>query len=704
VFDAFGIEMIDLEGYEADDMIGTLVHNMPKNRIIIVSGDMDTMQLVEGERVVVYTAKRDTGKGFFYTEEEVYKKYGIYPKQIADYKGLRGDTSDNIPGIKGVGEKTAQILLEKFGSLDNLYAEIHKVVNGESNKTFKDFGVTERIFNLLKDGEDEAMFSRALATITLDAPVVIPDFKEYDFESHKESLLELCDKYGFTSIRKKLVGASAVDTKEKTEKNTDEKRDGFESFAISQSTWSELSLKKAQIAIWLLRSEEGGADEARIKYLTKKQDEYEAIAYLESELQKQGLYELYSKMELPLIHILEKMKSHGVMVDRDKLYEMLKSYDKKRQVVEDEIYTLAGEKFNLNSPKQLGEILYAKLAIGTKIKKTKGGKLSTRADVLEELKDEHEIIQKVLLFRELDKMINTYLEPLLNYSMADERIHSTFVQTGTTTGRFSSIDPNMQNIPVRGEEGKLLRNCFVASEGRVLLSADYSQIELRVAAMLSGDPYLKYIFDNNLDVHTIIAAKMFNVAETEVTKDMRRAAKAMNFGIIYGMGVNSIKQTLGVERKEAQQFYDAYTGTVSVLMDYLYSTVKFAKENGYTETLYGRRRNIIELGSNLPFIKAQGERIAMNAPIQGTDADIIKWAMVDFDTVIMEKGWQDRVHLILQIHDEILFEVDSDIAAEVGELLLKTMQEVMINHKPVAEYTEIPVVANVKMGTSWGEM
>ena len=726
VFVAFGIDMLDYEGYEADDVIGTLVIKLQKEneskkpedkkQIIIVSGDMDTMQMVAGDEVVVYTAKKDTDKGFFYNDEEVFKKYNIHPRQIADYKGLRGDTSDNIPGIKGIGEKTAAILMAKFDSLDNLYKEVDAAE--DNGKTFKDFGVTERIFGLLKSGKDDAIFSRTLATINCEVPVEIPEFAIYNFNDHRSAVVELCEKYNFISIKRKIesqglprkvlektesLGDSNTKTFIKKNKDTDNLFSDFEN-VVEANIWDENTLEKCKVAIWMLRSEETNASQERIIYLTKKENADEALAYLEEELKKENLFELYLDMEVPVIEILKNMRETGVRVSRDALKEMLNKYNIEKDILIKEIHVLAGEEFNLSSPKQMGEIIYTKLKIGTKIKKTKGGALSTRADILESLKGEHEIIGKILEYREKEKMTSTYLEPLLIHSEKDSKIHSTFLQSGSTTGRFSSVNPNMQNIPVKGDEGKAIRNCFVASEDKLLLAADYSQIELRVAGMLSTDPYLKHIFQNNLDVHTIVAKQMFGVEEKDVTKDMRRAAKAMNFGIIYGMGVSAIKSTLEVERSEAQRFYDTYTSTMYVLMKFLKDTVERAKDIGYTETLYGRRRNVQELFSSLTFIKAQGERIAMNAPIQGTDADIVKWAMVDFDKKIKENKWEEKVKLILQIHDEILYEIDEDLKDAVGKSLKEIMENVMQGHKPKMKYENIPLIANVKTGKSWGEM
>jgi DNA polymerase I len=734
VFAAFGIDMIDKEGYEADDCIGTLVKILKienkkikkiedntatlssggtRKQIIIVSGDMDIMQMVEGDESVMYTLKKeDSGyRGFYYTEEEVYKKHGIYPAQIPDYKGLAGDSSDNIPGIKGIGDKTAVAILTRDFDLDKVY-------EGIEDKDHKYFGITERMFGLLRGGKEEAMFSKALATINNDVEINFSGFKKYNLEDNLVKLNELCDEYGFTSIKKKMIGLEnksdttnnfadfekkdnpEIDKKESKEK--DQKDEELKNENILH--WSGGGIKKAKIAIWLLRSEETDADLERIIYLTKKSDEKECIEYLEVELKKENLLSVYEEIEVPLIPILSQMNKIGIKMDREKLSEMLKVYDKEKEAIVKEVYKLAGREFNLNSPKQLGEVLYGELELGEKIKKTKGGKLSTGAEMLHSLVDAHPIVQLVLDYREKEKMTSTYIEPLLMHSAFDGRVHTTYLQTGAATGRFASVNPGLQNIPVRGTEGASLRSCFIAGEGKVLVAADYSQIELRIAGMLSGDEYLEKIFNTDLDIHTIIATKMFSVSEADVTKDMRRAAKAMNFGIIYGMGVSAIKADLGVERVEAQRFYDAYTLTMETLMKFLNETKESARANGYTQTLYGRRRNIKELFSALPFLKAQGERIAMNAPIQGTSADIIKLAMIDFDKIVKQRKWQGKVEMLLQIHDELVVECDEDMAEEVSQVLKDAMQNVLEVHKPKQEYTKIKITANPKIGKNWSEM
>jgi DNA polymerase-1 len=762
LFKSFGIPLLSLEGYEADDVIGTLVKKISSSakasadkqnyQIVILTGDMDIMQLIDDDKVVVYTAKKGEENIIFH-EGEVVKKYGLLPKQIPDYKGLRGDTSDNIPGIKGIGEKTALQILQKGETLDKVY----ELISEGKEKDF--FGITERMFELLKNGKEDAEFSRELATINCDIDIDVPASNgvngHYDLKEHVEDLKNYAEEYNFLSVRKKMEkleglasgrdeGGEVVTSgfAELESPSLTPRPSPLEKVESVTINFSPENFKKVQIALWLLDSSETNIDEVRANYLVQKiplthsdkGGEEQIMQLLEQELKKKNLYDLYVEMELPLIEILNEANRVGIKVDREKLQILLQKYEKEKEKLVAEIYKLAGREFNINSPKQMGEVLFEELKIqdnpasakatagATKLRKTKGGKISTNAAVLETMIDNHEIVRKILDYREKEKMINTYLEPLLTHSTFDNRIHTTFIQTGAATGRFASTNPNMQNIPVKGEEGTELRKCFIASPGKVFISADYSQIELRVAGILSGDPYLIETYKKGEDIHTAVAMKMFNKSASAdgsgVTKDERNAAKAMNFGIFYGMGVNSIKNTLKVERNVAQAFYDSYTQALSVLMKYLRDTVAKTKDTGFTETLYGRERQVKELFSNIPMIRAQGERIAMNAPIQGTAADILKWAMVDFHAVCLEKGWSkitpdpslnkeggnNKVDFLLQIHDELLFEVDEEMKDEVCDSLVAVMEGVIKNHQPKIPFTNIPIVANIKSGKNWGEM
>jgi DNA polymerase-1 len=570
----------------------------------------------------------------------------------------------------------------------------------------------------------------------------IPQDGQYILGDHINDLKNFCEEYGFTSIRRRfekmenmqsgrdesgevvLNDFASVEEKSLIHFLNSKNPSPLEKGEVQNTilNFTETNFKKIQLAIWLLDSSETNIDHERVNYLVNSgeysigrgeqpnpQTEEELLKILCEKLKEKDLLGLFDNLEIPLIEILNEANQVGIKVDREKLEKLLKVYEKEKEKLVAEIYKLAGHEFNLNSPKQLGVVLFEELKIqeigNKKIKKTSGGKLSTRFEVLEEMKENHSIVEHILNYREKEKMINTYLEPLLMHSTFDGRIHTTFIQTGAATGRFASTNPNMQNIPVKGEEGTELRKCFVATPGKVLLASDYSQIELRVAGMLSGDPYLVETYEKGEDIHGSVAAKMFGKDKMDITKDERNAAKALNFGIFYGMGVTSIKNTLKVERNVAQAFYDSYTQSLNILMKYLKDTVSKTKDMGYTETLYGRQRQVKELFSPLPMIRAQGERIAMNAPIQGTAADIIKWAMVDFEEKCKEKGWKlDDVAFLLQIHDEILFEVREDLKDEISEELKKVMENVIKTHKPKLEFTPIPLAVNIKVGKNWGEM
>jgi DNA polymerase-1 len=721
VFESFGISMVSKEGYEADDLIGTFVKKFSnrKEQIVIVTGDMDIMQMIEGDDVVVYTAKKTDSniEQNLYNEEKVFEKYGIWPKQIPDYKGLRGDTSDNIPGIKGIGEKTAIEILKDGRKLEDVYRIVkdwegnfakQNFPQEKSKKIKYPFELSERMYELLKNGEEEAEFSKILATINCDVEYDFPKLVKYDFENYRQKVVDLCEEYNFKSIKNKLTGEKIEDKKSY---NNDSPEDSFESFNIAdRNIFTKEELDKSQIAIWLLNSEETNCEASRILFLTKKQNGKEALEYLEEEIKKQNLQNLYD-LEISLLPILENMHENGIVLDRGKLQEILKRSEKEKEILVAEIYKLGGIEFNINSPKQMKEVLFEHLKIDAKQKKTAKGNVSVNAEVLEKMKDLHPIIPNILKYREVEKSINTYLEPLLMHSSFDGKIHTTFSIPSSSTGRLSSINPNMQNIPIRGEHGTELRSCFTSSEGLVLLGADYSQIELRVAAMLSGDEYLTKIFKEGGDVHTMIAMKMFNLEnENEVTKDMRRAAKAMNFGIIYGMGVNSIKEDLQIDRKQAQDFYDKYTQSVWTLMKYLKGTVEKAKQTGYTETLFGRRTKIQSLFSAIPFIRAGGERLAMNATIQGTaTGDIIKFALLDFAEEIKKNKWENIVRPILQIHDELLYEVKESEIEKVSKKLKETMENVMQKHKGEISKTykdiwvDVPLLVNAVWSKNWSK-
>lgn len=667
------------EGFEADDMLGTIVDQLKQRkdvRIIIASGDMDTLQLVDDEKVFVYTLKRGNDTALF-DEKAVIERYGFGPKMIPDYKGLAGDPSDNIIGIKGIGDKTATELIKTFGTVESMYGALKKDRNQFLEKGFK-----ERMVKLLEEGEEEALFSKTLATIRRDAPVtyVFPE-KKWSETINMEEYEKLCDEFEFRSLRNKLA---SIDT-----------REGEASLVVEEEV-ALADLEELRVMTHLLHSEMTNASLVDIRTLTDKSSLVDMRAWLQEELKKEGLWNLYEEVERPLMSVIRDMEACGITLDTEGLGKLSKELHARVVALSQEIYTSAGMEFNISSPKQLGEVLYEKLNLGTKIKKTSTGAKSTNAGELEKIKDEHPIVVQIIEYRELTKLLSTYIDTLPNYVQDDGRIHAHFIQTGAGTGRFSCEDPNLQNLPIKSELGKKVREAFVAPPGKVLLSCDYAQIDLRAAAMLSGDKHLIEIFEKNIDVHTGTAARVFGVSEADVTADMRRKAKAINFGILYGMGVTSLKEGMHVERAEAQAFYDQYKATFTRLMEYLEEVKAYAWKHGYTVTLLGRRREVPLLKSPLPFLRAQGERIAINAPIQGTSADVIKLAMIDADAYIKEKNLQDKVKLSLQIHDELVFELDADIAESVADDLVVVLENVLKKRN----LSNLPLVASRSLGAN----
>ncbi len=675
---ALSIPLYECEGFEADDLLGTIAEQLKKEkdtRIIIASGDMDTLQLVDDDRVTVYTMRKGT-ETILYNEQAVIDRFGFGPERIPDYKGLAGDPSDNIIGIKGIGDKTATELIKKYGEIEGIYKQLKK----KREQLLLD-GFKERVVKLVEEGEEEALFSKTLATIRRDAPCEYQKPETPWLESIDISQYEaMCDKYEFRSLRSKLErmrGAPVVEEEVKEEIALDD-------------------LEELRVMVHLLHSEMTNASVVDIQNVTGKKTAAEMKAYLEEELKREKLWSLFVDVEQPLMPRIRDMEVNGITLDVKELKVLSEHLHIEVKKLEKEIYTLAGVEFNIGSPKQLSEVLYEKLNLGTKIKKTATGAKSTNATELEKIRDEHPIVDKISTYREMMKLLSTYIDSLPQYVKEDGRIHAHFIQTGAGTGRFSCEDPNLQNLPIKSELGQKVREAFVASKGKVLLSCDYAQIDLRAAAMLSNDPHLVEIFANNIDVHTGTAARVFNVKEEDVTPDMRRKAKAINFGILYGMGVTALKEGMKVERAEAQEFYDQYKVTFVRLMEYLEEVKAFAWKHGYTETILGRRREVPLLKSPLPFLRAQGERIAINAPIQGTSADILKLAMLDAHEYLVEKGLTDKVKLVIQIHDELVFEIEKEVAESVADQLVTVLENVLKKRN----LSTLPLVVSRTLGTN----
>ncbi len=692
LFEAFSIPIYEAEGFEADDVLGTIandLHNNTEHDVVIASGDMDTLQLVKGDRVRVYTLKRGIKDTIIYNEDAVEERFSFGPELLPDYKGLRGDPSDNIKGIKGIGEKTATTLITSFGSVEDIYKKLAK-----DEEAFKSAGLTPRIINLLKEGEEDARFSKTLATIRLDAPVdfSLPE-KEWKEEVSPENILNLFDELTFRTLGARVEEMFSLEDRGKARQ---------QSLNEIKEKVDDGEIERVGIALWLLDSTISNPTLDDILRYASTRDFKKAKEQILQELHEKQLMYVYEKIELPLIPILKKMTKEGVLIDKDFLKNISKKYHEELAEIQTSIFKQAGETFNLNSPKQLGEILFGKMQIqgDAKIKKTSTGSYSTRESELQKLSDKHTIIKEILEYRELQKLLSTYIDTLPEQLDEEDRLHATFVQTGTSTGRLSSQNPNVQNIPIRTEKGRIIRNAFTAPKGSSLVAIDYSQIELRIAAVLSKDEKLLEIFKNNEDIHSQVAAEVFGVSPEEVDKGMRAKAKTINFGILYGMGVNALKKNIGSTQKEARDFYDRYFKTFTGISKFIDEQKAFAHKNGYTETLFGRRRYFEGIDSKLPFVRAQAERMAINAPIQGTQADIIKRAMIKIDEHIQKEDLSGEIKMLLQVHDELVFEIPTEKAEKHAKALKEIMEDVI----PTEDTEGITFIANAGVGPHWGDL
>jgi DNA polymerase-1 len=800
---AFNIPIYEKAGFEADDIIGTVAAQAKKENgpieTIIVTGDMDAMQLVDGS-TKVYTMKRGLSDSIIYDEAKVVERYGLKPSQLIDYKGLRGDPSDNIPGVKGVGEKTAVTLLQKYQDIDGVYRHIAEIKGAIKDKLERD--------------KANAILSKDLATIRLDAPVTLELEKAQLHDFDRDRIVSLFKELNFFSLikrlpqsdaaeetdQKKTAGvadfkyaladeqnaaalisefaaaeelALALETKEEqlagiavswktgrvtffpaSEKNLQLlkpllenpaiKKVGYDLKAIfKQLHRASVSLRgisfDALIAAYVLNpgekitleklvlselgeeisfakktkgqlslvADEKAEDELETAQSVCQQADYalklkpvlEKNILRISEQQKKAartdgtLATVFADIEMPLVEILGKMELAGIELNTiifagisEKITGTLKNLEKS-------IYDLAGQDFNINSPSQLSEILFNVLKLPTAdIKKTKT-KLSTAAAELEKLRSVHKIIPKIEEYRELFKLKTTYLDSIPKLVDADSRLHTTFNQAVAATGRLSSTDPNLQNIPIRTALGQLLRTAFVAGGGYKLISADYSQIDLRAVAHVSNDQKLIEAFHRGDDIHRLTAAEVNKVTPSQVTETMRSSAKALNFGVIYGMGAYGFSQSAGISRDDAQRFIDTYMDKFSGVAEYMKETRQFARKNGYVETLLGRRRNIAEINSPNMQVANGAERMAINMPIQGLSADIVKLAMVK-----VAEFYKDNkdVRMLLQIHDEIILEVKEDVADQTAAKVKELLETVYA--------LRVPLVANVKVGNNWGEI
>lgn len=641
VLEGFGIPVFEKQGYEADDLIGTIATRMKQEagvQTIIATGDLDTLQLVENEHIVVFTLRKGVQDTIIYDEKSVRERYGLDPSQLSDYRGLKGDPSDNIPGVPGIGEKTGATLIQTYGSLDGLY----KALDGKKLPE----GISEKLKEKLLVNRDQAYFSKQLSVIVTDLDV---DFSlaRATWRDHVDfaKLEKLFTDFGFKSLVKRL---------------------------------HEINLSKP-------------TDSRQGSLL-----EEVAPKTLEQQFDDLGMHDIYEKMEKPLVPVLRDMQTWGIKIDTAMLAKLLASTNKELEKLEKEIYRLSGTTFNINSPSQLGEVLFNTMGIKGRVRKTGGGALSTAAPELEKLRDGNPIIDLILEYRELQKLKTTYIEPFPTLVAPDGRIHTTYNQTGTTTGRISSENPNLQNIPTRTELGQEFRKAFIAEDDYEFLSLDYSQIDLRVVAHIAKDEKMIAAFRNGEDIHTRTASEVFDVPPEQVTKEMRRQAKALNFGIIYGMGATGFARSAGVDRNRAREFIDAYFKEFKGVAAYMEATKAQAHRDGYVETLFGRRRVIPEINSTMPQVLAAGERMAINMPIQGTAADIMKLAMIKIYDYLKKNYSSDDIRMLLQIHDELVFEVRQGLVTKIAPKLKEIMETVY-------EFT-VPIVVDMKAGENWQEM
>lgn len=692
IFEAFNIPIYDAPGFEADDVLGTIVHKLKNNEnmnIIIASGDMDTMQLIDDKKVQVYTLKKGITDTILYDENAVVTRFGFKPEFLPDYKGLRGDASDNIIGIKGIGEKTATILIKTFGTIEEIYKNLKK-----DEDRFKKIGLTPRIIELLKNNEEEALFSKTLASIRLDSPI---DFKIPNKTFWENADLKKIENtfilFEFRSLFSRL---KSFFNKNKTEP--------FENSLNSPSLdIDSVKLKEASIALWLLNSDISNPKLEDILIFAKTQSFTQAYEFIFQKLKEKKLDLVFSEIEKPIIKIIDRMQNHGILLDKKYFSGLSDEYHKELDKLTAKIYKMAGTEFNINSPKQLGEVLFEKMGMRSGKKRGASGSFSTKISVLEELEEENPIIKEIINYRELQKLLSTYIDVIPQMAGSDNRLHAQFIQNGTTTGRFSSSDPNLQNLPIKSELGRRIRDGFIASPLHKLAAFDYSQIELRVAAILSGDSKMTKIFHEGKDIHTGVASFVFNVPIDKVDAEMRRRAKIINFGIIYGMGVSALRKNLGGTREEAQKFYDNYFSQFCGVRDYLEEVKKFAVKNSYTETLFGRRRYFPNINSRIPFLKSFAERTATNAPIQGTAADVIKLAIRYAEEDLEKEGLLGDVHLVLQIHDELVYEIKEDVL-EKAEKVIKNAMENVFSRSYLQYKSEVPLTVHCGSGSNLGQV
>lgn len=739
-----GVKTLECEGFEADDILGTLSEIFGGgNECVILTGDRDSLQLVSESCTVRLATNRET---VVYTPDKFREDYGLEPIQLIELKALMGDSSDNISGVKGIGEKTATALIKEQGSVEQLYENL------DSMK------LTPSVRKKLEGGHEDAVRSKFLATIVKNAPIE-RDTAAYSFGERKDDELKmllsrlemnkLMARLGLTGNAESApqpVKTDDLPPLQTAELTADNLLNGKSAFTFDgeklcvQSGETVYHTDDEQLILKYFTAEdekvcfdgktahrwafEHGGELCGLTFscdlagylLNSQASEYTAenlclayrVAYradmgefadvcslsalaerLAQELEAADMTALYNDIELPLCETLASMEYYGVDADADGIRAFGDKLNEKLGEITDEIYRLAGQEFNISSPKQLGKVLFEDLGLPCK-KKTKSG-YSTNAEVLESIANKHPIVPMILEYRTLSKLSSTYVDSLLKQIHADGRVHSVFKQTETRTGRISSTEPNMQNIPVRKELGREMRRFFIAREGCLLVDADYSQIELRVLASVCGDENMQQAFLSGSDIHTSTAAQVFGLPEDFVSPEMRSAAKAVNFGIIYGIGPFSLSKDIGVSVAEAKRYIQSYLDNYPKVTEFMNKTVADGEKNGYVSTIFGRRRYIPELSSSNKNVQAFGKRAAMNAPIQGAAADIIKLAMVKVYRRL--KAELPEVHLILQVHDELILEAP-EAQAERATALLKEEMEAAVK-------LAVPLTVDVHTGKSW---
>lgn len=787
---SLGISIVEKEGFEADDVIGTIAtHTSDDVDVVIVTGDKDTLQLVN-DHVHVFTMSRGLHDMVLYDSDLVKDKMGVTVDQIIDYKGLRGDASDNIPGVKGIGEKTAVELLNAYHDLDHIYARIDDL--------------KESVRKKLEADKKRAYLSRTLGIIRTDVPIPLLDLdrtqtKNITFDQARALFHQL----GFNSLLKRFPASAGAQEKKESQKNTmhitvvterdvamvckkcassvisvaiDASQTQLYGVALcvgDQVQYVPYTQKTAETITHFMENSaikkviydvksflhhverwhmtvDGVADDVLLQAYVVQQNkkfDLDALAFdvlgvlsgekkmgnqmalmlrdhdeqvnivctrayhtamlyahfcakideiIKTQKEKANIKTVLNTIEMPLIEVLFHMEKRGIALDKPRLREIATVIDAEINTLTQKIYGHAGEVFNINSTQQLRVVLFDKLQISTQnIKKTKTG-FSTASDELEKIRDMHPIVAEIERYRELFKLKTTYVDVLPTLTDAENRIHTTFNQAVATTGRLSSSDPNLQNIPIRTEDGRRLREGFVARNEYVFVSADYSQIDLRCVAHVSGDQALIKAFNEGQDIHTYTVAQVLGIAPEEITKEQRRSAKELNFGLIYGMGQFGFARAAGIDAKQAKEFIVSYFDKFAGVKAYIENTKKQATESGYVETLFGRRRYVKEIQSKNFQLRASGERMAINMPIQGLAADIMKLAMIAADRHIAKKYGTDDAYAVLQVHDEIIFEVREDLAGEFAEQMKHVMENVCT--------LKVPLVVDVSQGERWSEL